>query len=511
MNLIEFWNKLAVAALLGSHHDGELSLSEPFPPGLVESLREETREGRLLTAAAFTDVYLRAGVVLENAEPTLIPAAATESLTPVNAGADAHLAILLTGEHDGVLAQWLAAAAKAEKRAHFRHLPNLLKLAVKDRSLAENIRKVAGQRGAWLAGRNTAWNGIFSTDDASIWETGNLRDRKAVLRQKRSTDAAGARLMLEMLWNKESAEAREAFVEVMWTGLSMADAQFLNTACQDRHKAVRSAAAKLLMALPESEFSRGLQARLEVLLQIGGTEKSKILKKSQPRLIVQLPQAGDNGADHWCPAVPAGSTVGERAWQLAQMMPAVAPRYWQHKWDMNAQQILILADKHEFEMALLYGWSSAAVIHRDATWCECLIRTWLGPKCVNMDYQRQIRKLVKAISPTERETSLQRLLGEIIGGSRMMDGLVLLEAADHDWSIGFSRFVVTFLHQMAGDQQNKSALRHCAPIGLCIHPAVANLLVEATVHDGASGAPATGWSQTVAMVVFRNQMFKELA
>lgn len=429
------WQTLLSAALVGTERQTvDLALDDPNLKPLLNQLDPADRERSLLSAAGMITLWQKAGYQPPT-DPQPLPAPGEpERLPRCRALASQHLALMLQGQHENVLPEWLAALAEAGQRATEEHLPALLELGRTQTNLRLLILPVLGQRGRWLAGQNPAWHYAAAESDETVWQTGSHDERLFLLQQLRRGNPDRAHELLARTWSEETAKIRAAYLSAFVAGLSMADEPFLEKLLDDRSQEVRRTAADLLARLDGSNLVQRVIERAGALLTF---EPGKLLRKD--RLHVTLPESWDEmmRRDGIEPKPPAGlDGIGEKAWQLQQLIGILPPGYWSQAWHKSATEIIRASHKHEWQSVMLGGWSLAAQRHRDAEWAEALLSAGVKP-------DESLVGLLDTLSPARREAYILGLLNS--ERDSLHDNSLTLAALrynHHPWSAELSRLVL---------------------------------------------------------------------
>ncbi len=416
------WEELVTSALLGT--------DRRTPPG---SAPGREAPAALLDAAAAETVRRRAGIRPAPAAPR--PESAPEDRRPpLPAPAARRLATLLTdrpgpaaGGRRGsapdlmeVLPQWLATANARGFAAPTQMLPALLDAARGRTDLRPAALKFAGPRALWLARLNPDWRFALRAvpgggtalpgPDAGervrrLWEEGLFAERVALLASLRARDPAGARRLLASTWATERAEDRLMFLDSLRTRLEPADEPFLEQALADRSRNVRSTAAELLSALPDSALAARMAARAVTCVSLDRSA-------DPPVIVVEAPHECDAGMerDGVVDRPPAGR--GERSWWFGQLMEAAPLATWPDRLDgRTPEEIAALPVSDDWEGELHAAWCRAAVRQRDGAWARALLGAPTAPEAGGPG----------AVSLAERA----KLLGTLGAGERA------------DWVAGF--------------------------------------------------------------------------
>lgn len=505
----ETFDALAATALLGTARNASL----PPPPPPLDSLLApaQSPEQSLLATAAALDLLHRAGTIPQTLDAPPNPAP-PDSLPPLSPASASHLRILLDGNHEGVLPEFLTHAAEKQKRVPHPLLPALLNLATRDESLREKILPILGPRAPWLAAQNPDWQPLFSPPDPATFETADKKDRLALLKSLRKSDPAAARQLLEKSWPTESADDRARFLPLLLSNLSIADEPFLEAALDDKRKEVREAAADLLARLPQSRYGFRMVQRAARLLTATTRQKAfAVLHRVKFILNVDLPDTAPD-LERDLPASLSARDLGEKAARLASILAAAPLTTFAN---FPPTSFIAAAADHDHAAALLLGWSRAAIRQKNIPWAEALLAHWFrdsDDKPLH-DAHSLARELTALLPPDNREALLTPALLE---NWQVLDDLVLLdalEAATHPFSEKFSRVLLAAL---AKSLANQNTYRYQARTytekraALFLHPTVAAEIPSLPATATASEPNARAFDTLHTTLAFRKQMLEEL-
>lgn len=522
------WEELVTSALLGTDR-------RPPPMGTGPA----DGPSALLDAAALHTVRRRAAL-LPATGATVPVAAPPDPRPPLPAAARRRLAQLLAdrsappgGGRRGaapdlteLIPQWLVSAGARGFRAPAELVPALLDAARARTDLRPHALAFAGPRGLWLAALNPEWkfalrasanrSRLPDTENPEavrrLWEEGLFAERVALLGAVRAQDAAAARALLATTWSTERAEDRLMFVDSLRTGLSAADESFLEEALSDRSRNVRSTAAELLSALPDSALAQRMAARATSCVnpdRSGGAEA----------IAVEAPHECDAAMerDGVVPVPPAGR--GERSWWLGQLVVATPLTVWRERFGgRTAQEIVALPVADDWGAELHAAWCRAAVRQRDQDWARALLGTPStlpadGPATESL---AERSKLLATLPAAERAN----WVAGFIAAHGLSEAFQLLGVCAVPWAEPLGRSVVDAL-DIARDA-GSYPWSFSGVMGLaerCLDPAEADRLeVLTTTPDEPEGAsPGAGgyWSEAFRRLVstlrLRAAMDAELA
>ncbi|TDO41366.1 SWIM zinc finger family protein [Paractinoplanes brasiliensis] len=480
-----------------------------LPPELLASAlvgtnrRPWTGKDSLLDAAAVALTRRRAGV-LPGSGHEAVPATPAETEGPLPSAAGTRLLRILGGAVPGgaqlaqeLLTQWLAAAAERGGHVPPAALPALLDAGRRNSTVRPALARVAGRRGAWLAGMRGDWRWL--RDEATVivalpdWHTGSSGERVGHLTHLRETDPARGRELLESTWAEESSDDRARFLGALATGLSLDDDPFLERALDDRRKEVREAALDLLRRLPGSQL-RGRMA--ERALTLVRRERRLV---GADRLVVTPPEELDAALRRDGVASTPARGIGVGAWLLEEIVAGAPLDTWSEPATM-----LRLARGNDWETPLLHGWAKAAVVQRDPAWAMALLTDVSGA------LRESVRWDLHLVLPPEE---LGRLAADAL---RRDDGLAnrLLAIHPGQWPEELSVAVLeTIAHRARTDRHSWQLGELCREAGLAMPPAYADLVGRLALQldqepaDPSRVRPVADLARTLT---FRQEMLDEL-
>ncbi|KQQ11984.1 hypothetical protein ASF53_15060 [Methylobacterium sp. Leaf123] len=353
------WEPTLAAALLGAER---APLSQPNP--LTALVMESDPAAALLARLAAEGVHHLAGTELgpEALAPTeprdafgpeCPPAAATRLYGLLTEGISARTRIK----------EWFELAAATGVRPPAW----LFQVLTQQRdSLPATASSVIGAELDWLA--RACGETPTETSEAADWTEGTVAERRAAFTAFRARDPEGARAALEPVFRKEKADAREALVHALATGLSPADEPFLEACLDDRAGGVRLAAQHLLPGLPGSRYAERMAARARAALSV--ESKRKLLGGTTHSLVVTLPEESPdlvrdgveiNSWERRGGGARAGLLRAILARAPLQSFAAHPPRLW-----------IELALRSEWADPVFHGLFSAAKRTLDPAWAEAM-------------------------------------------------------------------------------------------------------------------------------------------
>lgn len=373
--------------------------------------------------------------------------------------------------------------ATRERHLPVAALPHALEAGARMTVLRPHLRGVLGERGRWLAARNTDW--AYAVDAAAegndpaelerAWQEGSADVRLQAFQQLRTQDAGQARVRLQESLKTLSARERVDLVTALQPQLGEADADLLQPLLKDRSREVRQRVGPMLAQLPGTAHAQYLQAQMQTLLQEqrGGLLGRKAWVLAAPD--AAQPEWADVAID---PKRPNGESLGERAWWLYQLARQLPLAWWEHTLAQPPAELLDWARGTDWYDALLRAWLER-VDASTPQWVEALIgldrlRPRLGELMALLPPDQRERHW----PATARELHEHRLLSDVLGSTA--PGQTLSEA--------YSRRLTDGIGAQLGDE----ALRYdyylrdvLLELLAVLHPAV---LAEVRVADAAANA-----------------------
>ncbi len=430
--------QITTAALLGT-------AQQPFEPAatgtaldeFVVRIQDANAAQRFLNTLALVVSYEQAGAK-PVAAPRLLPQATPDPRPRCSPVAAAHLRVLLEDRQE-LLKEWFSLADEAGQRPPEELAPALLDAASATPSLRTAVRHACGELAEWLAPFRTEWSWVTATGpEESIWDTGSLDERLAYLARLRLAEPARAIDLLRSCWTAEPADTRRQFVEVLATGRSLADEEFLESVLDDRSAAVRRAASEHLSSLAGSKLIERMKTRLDGRIRISRT--GLLLRKTalevEPIDSLDAAMMRD-GIDK---EAPQGSGLGDRAWWTTQAIAAIPPDYWCEQFHLTAAELFEAAHNGQWQELLLEGWRTAAVRHRTLPWLQALAD--------DSETVPGVSSILRAMPDAERERAMLRLLR----GNADQWLPTVADCCPHAWSIAFTEAVVEIVSKRAAQE-----------------------------------------------------------
>ena len=446
MNLFK---ELVKTAIVGTKRQKlKLTLPDNKLGEVLSRLDSSDNEAYLLSAAGTISLYQKAGQLPVKNKQTQLKPCEQNDLPCCNQFAEQYLSIMLAGEYSDILPEWLTLANNLGIRVPFKYLPDLLTLGKKKQELRNLILPVLGKRGLWLAAQNPEWNYVVGENDRKTWETGSLEARQLLLRKLRLEDPKQALELLEKSWKKANAQEKATLLQVLQTGLSINDQQFLEFVLDDRRKQVRDIAAQLLLQLPDSDLVKRMIERVSPLISLN----AKTLEIRLPHNCTQdMTRDGIDQSRY-------NSGLGEKASLFLQMLSCVPPSFWCDTWAKTPGELVQSATYNQWKKVLLEGWAVAAIRNRDDSWAIALLEVSEQFQFGSVGVAMNKGELLKILPPEKAQSFVLDLLLEHQSKAfnQKHPAYELLKNSDYAWNYEISDRILSMLVDSIKSNQNKS-------------------------------------------------------
>lgn len=508
---MQTWDDILATAVVGTEQrEFKLVAREDELGSLLAQINSADREVSLLSAAAVVALYRNAGAAAPVDTQALPEACSEDDVSRGSRATGRHLAMMLNGEFDDVLPEFLEALAKAGRRVPEELLPALLDHGHLKPSQRRAIAAVLGRRGVWLAAQNPEWAYATPRDEKDVWETGSQEERLYLLGHLRSVDPAKALELLATTWSQESAKDRTYFLARLAIGLSSSDEAYLNQGLQDRSADVRRQARGLLAGLPNSEFSQRVKAVASQMLSF----KKPLIGKA--RIEVTLPEdpvawLKANGVEIDLPRIAPTKAFGPKGGSLQEIVSLTPITHWKELWQKSPAEIIRAAQESEWSESFPVAFGIAARRDGDPEWIEALLAN-----ATNDPEHPPPPELAANMAADSREVLILKALKSESNGLSDGDTLRLLMVHRNPWSDQLTRAVVASIRKRINqgkdkiaDWQTKAAMKIFA---LRISPALSD---EMSINWPAQSDSWSGWSRYVdafqSVLAFRRDMHRAIS
>ena len=359
------WKELSKVALLGTERS---HLSDVTKQQLADhGIRMEAEETQiLLESAAFFSQINKAAFLLPTFQGKVMAAINDTEECLVSAKSIHHLNLILKGDYERALPEFIEYLNKNNKQLSPKNLPDLLDKCLESRDFWQKIKEAIGKRGWWLLSQNPAWQSLENMPSPDDWAEGRKEERIDFLTFFREREPMKALEIMSMTWAKESFRDKVDFLNVLKIGLSKADEAFLEDALYESRKEVREAAANLLAAIPDSELVNRMFIRMTDLMNF-----------ENDILVIALPDEPDETAIRDGIQPISKKHLGIKAGVLHQMLAKIPPSKWETFFEATPEKVLKIFYQNEWSKTLIPAMTEATILHKNQDWSKLLLEMWL--------------------------------------------------------------------------------------------------------------------------------------
>lgn len=375
---MEFWNNIINTAMIGTDKK-QLSASE-LPAGLQEAnILIQTndaidKEEKFLQITALALNYRQAGVMPLYKEAITLPQCPAEEKPYCRAFAMQVLKDIQSEESIPLLKFWLQQCHAKNQLVQPELIPSLLSEGVQQKKLQTLIAACCGKRGEWLSRFNEAWNFSQNQTAEQLWQTGTPEQRKAILKDTRSSDPALAANWLQQTWTQEDANTKTAFLEIFSINISNADINFLESLATEKSKKVKDEAISLLKQIPASPV---VQLYQQVLQQSVELKKEKALLGLTNKMVLQfhLPESFDESIfKTGIEKLSNNKELTDDAFIIFQLIQSVPPAFWERQFATDARNIIEQFQKDDIGKKMMPALVIATAKFKDTEWALHLMK-----------------------------------------------------------------------------------------------------------------------------------------
>lgn len=490
------WQDILKTAIVGTERNA-FALPNDALGKLLAMLDANAREATLLSAAATVALYERAGQLPAVEQQSLPAPAELEDMPYCNAQAAQHLALMLSGEFAEALLEWFAALIVAKRRVPEEHLSALLQWGKPRTSLHEAISASIGQRGLWLARQNPAWDYIAGEINEAEWHTGAHVARLVLLKRVRAAKPAEARRLITATWNEDSPKQRAEFLATLYTNLSAADEDFLETVLDDRSTLVRRVAADLLSELPDSAFVQRMIAHAQPLFSFA--------KKARGKYEIEITLPTERTEAMIRDGITAKKlNIGEKTWWLQQMVRAIPVNVWEQTSGWQVADLLSACKKSEWKDVLLGAWLESAWRQNRVDWMQAIFSA-----------SSLKHKLPTQLTDHWNKQNFEALITDLLRETPDLRGdkpaSWLLNLYEQQWSVALSTQVIQVFSQQLSGKFLIQEWYFLARIMLYLNPTtIPNAIAVLSIFASEDGERQKLIQRLLDVLNFRQDILKEI-
>ena len=371
---MDIWNNIVHNAMLGTGRLGPDKNRLSWPDSLPFYPDPPNAETQLLQLTTIAVAYRYGGTQPLQTTDVDTDVAQPEKQPYCSIAAATLLTTIVEQDVPVLLAQWLQGCTHVGQIAPPDLLPLLLQKGKERKQFHTAVVACIGNRGLWLAARNTDWHYALSATNAiepqeapqsTIWLEGTTTERAQLLATVRTANPAIGRQMLMDTWGAENAATRAELLQSMSHRLSQDDLEWLETLANEKSQKVRDVAFRLLKRLRGSAVNVLYHHFLNNAITLN-TEKAMLgLVK---RTVLRVSPATHITDDLLKTGIAktAKDILTEEEHVLWQVIAAVHPDYWIQQLRLSATEVIaqFKKDAPQYLSAL----ANAICLHNEPDW-----------------------------------------------------------------------------------------------------------------------------------------------
>ena len=330
-----------------------------------QSVNEESLLSRLANINQLKKAH--GNIILKSNKVDPVPG--EDSLESLHPNSIHHFNLILDGTFSNSLQEFTDLLVHHNKKLPPESIPILLNECLRDVTLWQKVKRILGPTGKWLQQMNPDWQALEPVFEITNWALGTPEERIFVFKQLRQEQPLQAIALLERNWDAEHISMQQELLNALKVGRSKADEVFLEEQLKHSKEEIRWIAAQLLIQIEDSAFLKQVIQFVEPCLTWNTDQQIVIhLPEKIPALISAL---NTNRKEQKV----AG--IGKKSNSFYQILSAVPPKHWEGFLDKNADQLVRLFAKSDWNTLLLNAMIRASDIHQDVNWMEALGRFWM--------------------------------------------------------------------------------------------------------------------------------------
>lgn len=459
---MSYKDELIRIALLGTRQN---ALPESRGMGKLDAFLRQIRANRgketelaLLDSLAVISLYEKAARRPERFRGQMT-AAEEDSRTKIKARSSYLLKVILESKQD-LLPEFLHLLEEQNKIASDECLVALLDFGAQNPALRRAITACVGERAYWLSCFKPEWEFLRKSESLSkksydrdeiqkIWDYGTRAERLQVLTLARKQEPSYGLNLLRSCFKQENHDDRLGFLSCLSTGLSLDDEPFLEDCLDDKRKEIRTISQRLLLKLPQSQFSKRAQGRLLSVLNLVQVNEDGFKRGAQLSIDLSGLCHKSLNRDGLSISKSKDSRLGEKACLLAKVISQVNPRFVLEHLKLDESGLLECFAGSQWHIALFLGLEEAVVRFASDSLARRLLALQLGISSLQAPFPGL--QDLNAVAAVAGKEGLEGLLADCIEkngylivseGKQDYNAIGLLMQLESPWSQSFSRLIL---------------------------------------------------------------------
>ncbi|MEO0468991.1 MAG: DUF5691 domain-containing protein [Bacteroidota bacterium] len=233
---------------------------------------------------------------------------------------------------------------------------------------SEDILRLVGKRGMWLAAKHPDWKSFLPLDE-SVWESGSMEEQLSWLGNLRRKYPTLAREKIAERLGQSSVQQLKKYLPLLRINLSEDDQVQLTQLQLHKRKEIRMLSTQIVSALPGSEWHQEIQAHLSERLEI------RLLQKLSINWEAQWPQSP---AWDLLECIPVAlSQLGPGGRKVYRMLAITPWVWWEKQFGKSHEKLIAQVINGQDGLLFMLGWAEAAIRFANRPWAESLLQAML--------------------------------------------------------------------------------------------------------------------------------------
>ena len=356
------WDELSKAALMGTDR---YQLSEEVLAVLDKlgiNTKEQAAQAVMEGAAIYYNIQ-RAGFPLEQMENIVEVPKFNTGKRLANGVIARYFQLILSGRYLKVLPEILELCREHNIQLPAEQLPKFFDLSLGRPPFWQSLQPLLEERERWLLRQNPEWSSLADLPSDEGTSVVTVEEQAAMLRYLRRATPEKAAAFLEPYWQELAYQEKRLLLQQFVIGLGKHDEPFLQNCREDNRKEVRSAAAELLIDIPDTALQTELLEQGAAIIEI--VQGSLKIHLPNPK---HLPKGISTQKSKF-----KGSKQAVAAYTIIARIP---PRNWESHFNRPIVDCLRMMGRSQEKRLLIHGVAQAALRFQDLRWVEAILRYW---------------------------------------------------------------------------------------------------------------------------------------
>jgi hypothetical protein len=328
---------------------------------------------------------------------------------------------------------WLRLCVSRECCVAPELIPELFEIASRRKELRKLILTVAGTRGEWLCQLNPQWNFTSpSTDQNTIWQTGNPEERKELLGDLRTNNPGEALELLKTTWATEGANEKLSYLEILRINLSASDLTWLE-GLKEKGQKVNAYVLEIIKSIPTSaivqEYSDVLRNAIKIKkgkALLGMINKTDLDVKENLSIADAIFKSGIE-------KLSSNKNVSDNQYILVQLISSVPPSFWNDHLQLSTEAVIQLFQKEKQTALYIPALAMASIKFKVAEWAKSILDH--GDAIINSS----IPLLINSLPAKDRDIYARKWFKE-----KPREIIQVMIEYEEEWSVDLAKSIIQY-------------------------------------------------------------------